>query len=80
MKNLDMKLYGYTASSDTLLEMREVTFRVDSVTAQKLGEFFLQCAQEMRSVKNWEHEHFNGDSSPDVVVFNSKAGVEVTVT
>lgn len=73
MNERDLKLYGYAKSNDMLLDLREVTLRVDADTAQRLGEFFLRCAQGMRAASSWEHEHFDGDSSPDVVVFNSKA-------
>lgn len=72
MKRRDMKLYGYANSSDMLLDLREVTVRVDADAAQQLGEFFLRCAQAMRATSSWEHEHFDGASSPDVIVFNSK--------
>jgi hypothetical protein len=72
MTKRDMKLYGYANSNDMLLDLREVTVHVDADTAQQLGEFFLRCAQGMRATSSWEHEHFDGGSSPDVVVFNSK--------
>ena len=68
-----LKLFGYeSGNQETLLELKEVTAKVDADTAELLGKFFIRCADEMRSNPKWEHLHFDGDGDVDLVIFQDK--------
>ena len=65
-----IKLFGYERGNhQSLLELREVTTKVDADTAEALGKFFLKCAIEMRENPHWEHLHFDGNGDVDLVVY-----------
>jgi len=67
-----MKIYGYDQKDqENLLELREITFQISPEEAQQIANFFTMCAKRM-VIPNWEHEHFNGGNSPDIIVFYKK--------
>jgi hypothetical protein len=68
----DFEIYGYSHSdSHSLLNLREVTLRVSPRIARELSEFLARCAQEMEKNPDWEHQHFDGGGTTDVIVFSS---------
>lgn len=68
-----LKLYGYSSSDgERLLKLREVTLFADSKQVKALSKFLAQCAQEMEANPEWEHQHFAGGGSADIIVANPK--------
>lgn len=74
---MTIKLYGYgLLNGKNLIELQEVTICVDQSKALALRDFFARCAEQMQLNPKWEHEHFQGDESADIIVFNCSKLVE----
>ncbi|MCP5214665.1 MAG: hypothetical protein H6995_06645 [Pseudomonadales bacterium] len=72
-----MKIFGYKFGSEDLYLLNEVTLQGSPEELKKLADFLIECAQEMVTDKDWEHEHFKDftDSevnSPDFIVYASE--------
>ena len=66
-------LYGYSSSgAGRLLKLREVTLFADSKQVRDLSKFLAQCAKEMKTNPEWEHQHFAGGEFADIIVANSQ--------
>ena len=67
-----MKIYGN--SDDTYketMELTEVTLSACPDVLREISKFLLKCADNIESDKDgWEHEHFKGDDTPQIIVFN----------
>ena len=70
-----MKIFGFTDSQDTPIELNQATLETDPETLRKLSKFLLTCAEEIEEDNEWEHEHFCdfiGEVTPvEFVVFNA---------
>jgi len=72
-----MKCYGYSKTDDEeLLELREITILADSKDLHHLASFLVDCAVQIDSNPDWEHEHLsdyisthNISLSSDIIVF-----------
>lgn len=70
-----MKIYGYALNSADLVEMQEISLRIDSQELRKISDFLLKTAKLMdENGEKFGHEHFidfNGldnSSFPDIII------------
>lgn len=71
-----MQLYGYIKQTQTrneeLLHLKELTLCSDPDELESLAAFLMNCAKGIRNSCDWDHEHFQSEDGPDIIVFNQK--------
>jgi len=70
-----IKLFGFDDESIDCAELTQVTLEIVNVESLRaMASFLEQCATEIESDPDWEHEHFSdfleSELESDLVVFN----------
>lgn len=72
-----MKAFGYAKGETRLLTLSEVSMAVTADELRGLAAFFLECADDMERMADYDHRHYadfrpHADIETDVIVASAR--------